>query len=44
MNRPLVQTALAAFLTGIILAPFFISFVRSRSFGQQIREEGPRRL
>lgn len=43
MNRPLVQTALAAFLTGIILAPFFISFVRNRSFGQQIREEGPRR-
>ncbi|NLZ38645.1 MAG: phospho-N-acetylmuramoyl-pentapeptide-transferase [Firmicutes bacterium] len=43
MNQSLVITALTAFLVGIVLAPFFISFVRRLALGQQIREEGPRK-
>lgn len=43
MNRVLLQTAIAAFVVGVILAPFFIGAVKKLAFGQQIREEGPRK-
>ncbi|NLN06464.1 MAG: phospho-N-acetylmuramoyl-pentapeptide-transferase [Firmicutes bacterium] len=43
MNLALIQTALIAFLIGLVLAPVFIKLLRRLSFGQQIREEGPRR-
>ncbi|MDW7652210.1 MAG: phospho-N-acetylmuramoyl-pentapeptide-transferase [Bacillota bacterium] len=37
------QVALVAFLTGIVLAPLFISVFKKMHFGQQIREDGPRK-
>ena len=43
MNRILVQTALLAFFAGVILAPLFIAMVKRMSYGQQIRDDGPRR-
>ncbi|MCR3921517.1 MAG: phospho-N-acetylmuramoyl-pentapeptide-transferase [Firmicutes bacterium] len=43
MNRSLVISAISTFLFGIVLAPIFISTVRRLAFGQQIREEGPRK-
>ncbi|MBS4030021.1 MAG: phospho-N-acetylmuramoyl-pentapeptide-transferase [Clostridiales bacterium] len=43
MNRLLVETTVLSFLVGLILSPFFISIFRRLHFGQQIREEGPRR-
>ena len=42
MNRIMIQTATAAFFTGVLLAPVFISIFRRLHFGQQIREDGPR--
>ncbi|HHX74109.1 MAG TPA: phospho-N-acetylmuramoyl-pentapeptide-transferase [Firmicutes bacterium] len=43
MNLSLLLTALIAFLTGLVLAPVCITLLRKLAFGQQIREEGPRR-
>ncbi|MBS3886249.1 MAG: phospho-N-acetylmuramoyl-pentapeptide-transferase [Dethiobacter sp.] len=43
MNQVLTQTALLAFLAGIILAPLFIRLFRQLDLGQQIREDGPRK-
>jgi phospho-N-acetylmuramoyl-pentapeptide-transferase len=43
MNRLLLQTALWAFAVSLALAPLFIASFRRLRFGQQIREEGPRR-
>lgn len=43
MNGMLVLTAFAAFATTLVLSPFLIGAFRRLHFGQQIREEGPRR-
>lgn len=43
MNRQLVQTAVFAFIIGIVIAPIFIGLVKKLALGQQIREEGPRK-
>ena len=43
MNRLLMETTILSFAGGLILSPFFISVFRRLHFGQQIREEGPRR-
>lgn len=43
MNQGLTQTALMAFIAGIILAPIFIRIFRRLHLGQQIREDGPRK-
>ncbi|MBS4023673.1 MAG: phospho-N-acetylmuramoyl-pentapeptide-transferase [Dethiobacter sp.] len=43
MNRMLLQTSLWAFAISLTLAPLFIAVFRRLHFGQQIREEGPRR-
>jgi phospho-N-acetylmuramoyl-pentapeptide-transferase len=43
MDRLLLQTALWAFILSLILAPIFIAAIKRYRFGQQIREEGPRR-
>jgi phospho-N-acetylmuramoyl-pentapeptide-transferase len=43
MNKEYVQTALLAFVTGVVLAPLFIRAFRQLHFGQQIREDGPRK-
>jgi phospho-N-acetylmuramoyl-pentapeptide-transferase len=43
MNRIMIQTATVAFFTGVLLAPVFISMFKRLHFGQQIREDGPRK-
>ncbi|MCW3491237.1 phospho-N-acetylmuramoyl-pentapeptide-transferase [Dethiobacter alkaliphilus] len=43
MNQALFQTALIAFVAGIILGPLFINMFRRLQLGQQIREDGPRK-
>ena len=43
MNQALYQTAIIAFFTGILLTPIFITMFRRMHFGQQIREDGPRK-
>lgn len=43
MNELLLRTAFAAFFVSLVLSPLFISLLRRFHFGQQIREDGPRR-
>lgn len=43
MNQALVQTAIVTFIIGILLTPIFITMFRRLHFGQQIREDGPRK-
>lgn len=43
MNPALFRTAVVAFVTGIALAPLFISVLRKLAYGQQIREDGPKK-
>ena len=43
MNQALFQTALLAFVAGIIMGPLFINVFRRLQLGQQIREDGPRK-
>ncbi len=43
MNRVFVETMFLSFVVGIIISPFFIAAFRKLHFGQQIRDEGPRR-
>ena len=43
MNNLLLRTAIFAFTISLVLSPMFINAFRRFRFGQQIREEGPRR-